>query len=177
LNIFAFLALALPASAALNAGDTAPDFVAPGTLGGKEFTFRLDAALEKGPVVIYFYPSAYTTGCDIEAHTFADKQDEFEAAGTSIIGVSADNMERLNQFASDPNFCAGKFPIASDEGLAIAKSYGLQTSAGITRDEKGTLTTSDTNVVPTIYAAKRSATDSLSVLLLSLVLITRLSLS
>jgi hypothetical protein len=86
-------------------------------------------------------------------------------------------MERLNQFASDPNFCAGKFPIASDEGLAIAKSYGLQTSAGITRDEKGTLTTSDTNVVPRIYAAKRSATDSLSVLLLSLVLITRLSLS
>ena len=117
-----------PAFAALKVGDTAPDFSATASLGGKDFTFKLDEALKKGPAVVYFYPSAYTGGCDLEAHTFADNKDKFDAAGASIIGVSADNLERLNQFAADPNFCAGKFPIASDESLAIAKSYDLQTT-------------------------------------------------
>jgi thioredoxin-dependent peroxiredoxin len=94
-------------------------------LGGKDFTFHLYDALKKGPVVVYFYPSAYTQGCDLEAHTFADRKDEFTAAGAGIIGVSGDDLERLNQFASDPNFCAGKFPIAADESLKIAGSYRL----------------------------------------------------
>jgi len=80
-------------------------------------------------VVVYFYPSACTGGCDLEAHTFADNHEKFDAAGASIIGVSADNLERLNQFAADPNFCAGKFPIASDESLKIAQSYELKTTA------------------------------------------------
>jgi len=119
---------ATPAFAALKVGDTAPDFSAKASLGGKEFTFSLKDALKKGPTVVYFYPSAYTGGCDLEAHTFAESSDKFTAAGASIIGVSADNMERLNQFAADPAFCAGKFPIASDESLAIAKSYSLNTS-------------------------------------------------
>jgi peroxiredoxin len=119
---------ATPAFAALNVGDTAPDFSAKASLGGKEFTFSLKDALKKGPAVVYFYPSAYTGGCDLEAHTFAESSDKFTAAGASIIGVSADNMERLNQFAADPAFCAGKFPIASDESLTIAKSYSLNTS-------------------------------------------------
>jgi peroxiredoxin Q/BCP len=119
-----------PAFAALKVGDTAPDFTAKASLGGKEFTFSLADALKKGPAVVYFYPSAYTGGCDLEAHTFAESHEKFEAAGASIIGVSADNLERLNQFAADPNFCAGKFPIASDESLAIAKSYDLKTSPG-----------------------------------------------
>ena len=118
----------LPAFAALKVGDTAPDFTATASLGGKDFTFKLADALKKGPTVVYFYPSAYTGGCDLEAHTFAESKDKFDAAGASIIGVSADNLERLNQFAADPNFCAGKFPIASDESLAIAKSYDLKTS-------------------------------------------------
>ena len=116
-----------PAFAALKAGDVAPDFSATASLGGKEFTFKLNEALKKGPVVVYFYPSAYTGGCDLEAHTFADSAAKFEAAGASIIGVSADNLERLNQFAADPKFCAGKFPIASDESLKIAKSFDLKT--------------------------------------------------
>jgi peroxiredoxin len=109
-------------------GDAAPDFSATASLGGKDFTFKLNEALKKGPAVVYFYPSAYTGGCDLEAHTFAENHEKFEAVGASIIGVSADNLERLNQFAADPNFCAGKFPIASDESLAIAKSYDLKTS-------------------------------------------------
>jgi peroxiredoxin len=117
-----------PAFATLKVGDTAPDFSAKASLGGKEFTFSLKEALKKGPTVVYFYPSAYTGGCDLEAHTFAENADKFASAGASIIGVSADNMERLNTFAADPNFCAGKFPIASDESLAVAKSYNLSTS-------------------------------------------------
>ena len=127
----AFTALfAAPSFAALKVGDTAPDFTATASLGGKDFTFHLNDALKKGPVVVYFYPSAYTGGCDLEAHTFAENHDKFDAAGASIIGVSADNLERLNQFAADPNFCAGKFPIASDESLKIAQSYDLQTTPG-----------------------------------------------
>ena len=121
--------LASPAFAALKVGDTAPDFTAKATLGGKEFTFTLNDALKKGPTVVYFYPSAYTGGCDLEAHTFAENADKFAAAGANIIGVSGDNMERLNVFAADPAFCAGKFPIASDESLTVAKSYNLNTSA------------------------------------------------
>ncbi len=119
---------AAPAFAALKVGDTAPDFTAKASLGGKEFTFSLADSLKKGPTVVYFYPSAYTGGCDLEAHTFAENADKFAAAGANIIGVSADNMTRLNQFAADPQFCAGKFPIASDESLTVAKSYNLSTT-------------------------------------------------
>ena len=116
---------AAPAFAALKVGDMAPDFSATASLGGKEFNFKLNEALKKGPAVVYFYPSAYTGGCDLEAHTFAESAAKFDAAGATIIGVSADNLERLNQFAADPNFCAGKFPIASDADTKIAQSYNL----------------------------------------------------
>jgi len=118
--------LTLPAFAALKVGDTAPDFTATASLGGKDSTFNLYSALKKGPAVVYFYPSAYTQGCDLEAHTFADNADKFDTAGATIVGVSADNLDRLNQFSADPNFCAGKFSIASDEKLDIAKSYDLK---------------------------------------------------
>ena len=121
---------AVPSFAALKVGDTAPDFTSTASLGGKDFTFHLNDALKKGPVVVYFYPSAYTGGCDLEAHTFADNHEKFDAAGATIIGVSADNLERLNQFAADPNFCAGKFAIATDESLKIANSYNLKTTPG-----------------------------------------------
>ena len=116
---------ATPAFAALKVGDTAPDFTAAGSLGGKDFKFNLKDALKKGPVVVYFYPSAYTGGCDLEAHTFAEQSDKFAAVGATIIGVSADDLTRLHQFSADPKFCAGKFPIASDESTKIAQSYNL----------------------------------------------------
>jgi len=122
-------AFTAPAFAALKVGDMAPDFSATASLGGKDFTFRLADALKKGPTVVYFYPSAYTGGCDLEAHTFAESSEKFASAGASIIGVSGDNLERLNQFSADPNFCAGKFPIASDESLTVANSYKLATTA------------------------------------------------
>ena len=120
---------ATPALAALKPGDMAPDFTAQGSLGGKDFTFHLKDALKKGPVVVYFYPSAYTGGCDLEAHTFAEQSAKFAAAGATIIGVSADDLTRLKRFSADPNFCAGKFPIASDADTKIAASYNLSVGA------------------------------------------------
>jgi peroxiredoxin len=122
------LALAVSASAiaALSAGDTAPDFKAPASLNGKTFEFSLKQAIAKGPVVVYFYPSAYTGGCNLQAHTFAVNYDKFAAAGASVIGVSLDNIERLNQFSADPEYCAGKVAVASDTDGKIARSYQLK---------------------------------------------------
>src|SRR5262252_7093968 len=119
----------LPVVAALKVSDKAPDFSARASLAGKEFNFSLPDALKKGPAVVYFYPSAYTRGCDLEAHTFAENKDKFDAAGATIIGVSADSIARLNQFSADPEYCAGKFPVASDADGKIAASYNLTKSA------------------------------------------------
>jgi len=119
-------ALALPAAAALKEGDKAPDFSAPASLAGKEFKFTLKDALKKGPVVVYFYPAAFTGGCNAQAHAFSENSDKFAAAGASIIGVSLDKIATLNQFSSDPQYCAGKIPVASDADGRISKSYDLQ---------------------------------------------------
>ena len=119
-------AIALPAFAALSAGAKAPDFNAPASLAGKEFKFSLKDALKKGPVVVYFYPSAYTGGCNLQAHTFAENMDKFSAAGVSVIGVSLDKIATLNEFSADPEYCAGKLPVASDVDGKIAKSYDLK---------------------------------------------------
>jgi peroxiredoxin len=120
------IAAVTPALAALKEGDRAPDFKAQASLAGKEFTFSLTDALKKGPVVVYFYPSAYTGGCNIQAHTFAEDHDKFAAAGASVVGVSLDSIARLNDFSADPAYCAGKLPVASDEKRAISKSYDLK---------------------------------------------------
>ena len=117
-------------SAMLAKGDAAPVFTAQASLAGSEFDFSLKKALAKGPVVVYFYPSAYTGGCDAEAHAFAELKDKFTAAGATIIGVSADDIQRLNKFSSDPQYCAGKFPVASDANGKIAATYGLTISSG-----------------------------------------------
>src|ERR1022692_2146690 len=118
-------ALVLPAFAALKEGDTAPAFKARASLAGKAFNFDLKENLKKGPVVVYFYPSAYTGGCNIQAHEFAENIDKFSAAGASVIGVSLDSIARLNDFSADPQYCAGKLPVASDADGKIAKSYDL----------------------------------------------------
>lgn len=120
---------ALPAAAALKAGDAAPQFSALASRAGRTFHYSLKNALKKGPVVVYFYPSAYTGGCDIEAHTFAANIDKFTAAGATVVGVSLDSIARLNSFSKDPNYCAGKFPTASDPHGKIAKSYDLMVHA------------------------------------------------
>jgi len=132
-------ACAGPALAALQPGEAAPDFTLKGSLGGKDFTFNLKSALSKGPVVVYFFPSAFTSGCDAQAHAFAEDADKFAAAGASIIGVSADSVERLHQFSADPNFCAGKFPVASDADTRTAQTYKLNVSPARSgaKDNKG----------------------------------------
>ena len=125
IGLMAAALCASPAFAALKTGDMAPDFSASGSLGGKDYSFNLKSALKKGPVVVYFYPSAYTGGCDLEAHTFAEQSDKFANAGITIVGVSADDLGRLKQFSADPQFCAGKFPIVSDADTKIAQTYNL----------------------------------------------------
>jgi len=128
-TVFCFLSGLLavaPSFAALKQGDVAPDFTAQASLAGKEFTFSLRDALKKGPVVVYFYPAAFTGGCNLQAHTFAENHDKFAAAGASVIGVSLDSISRLNDFSADPQYCAGKLPVASDEKGEIAKSYDVK---------------------------------------------------
>lgn len=115
----------MPASAALNAGDVAPGFTVQASKDGKAFQYSLKEALKKGPVVVYFYPSAYTGGCNVQAHTFAVNYDKFTAAGATVVGVSLDSIARLNDFSADPNYCAGKFPVAADADGKIARSYDL----------------------------------------------------
>jgi len=117
--------LTVSASAALPEGQTAPQIQTQASLAGKAFGYSLQDALKQGPVVVYFYPSAYTGGCNIQAHSFAANHDKFAAAGASIVGVSLDSIERLNDYSSDPDYCAGKFPVASDADGKIAKSYDL----------------------------------------------------
>src|SRR6476469_3296964 len=127
--IFGLLLFITPCSFAqsmpLSKDSIAPLFTAKASLSGNEFDFSLKKALAKGPVVVYFYPSAYTGGCDLEAHTFAELKDQFTSAGATIIGVSADDIQRLKSFSSDSEYCAGKFPVASDPDGKIAASFGL----------------------------------------------------
>jgi len=116
------------AFAALKAGDPAPAFSAQASLAGKPFDYSLKDGLAKGPVVVYFYPSAYTAGCNIQAHEFSTHADQFAAAGATVIGVSLDSIERLNEFSADPDYCAGKLAVASDRDGKIARAYGLRVS-------------------------------------------------
>ncbi|MGZ5235250.1 MAG: peroxiredoxin [Caldimonas sp.] len=129
-NIVCTLAMMATTAAfgALKAGDPAPAFSAPASLAGKPFTYALKDGLAKGPVVVYFYPSAYTEGCNIQAHEFSTKADQFAAAGATVIGVSLDSIERLNVFSADPDYGAGKLAVASDGDGRIARAYGLRVS-------------------------------------------------
>lgn len=117
--------VSLPVAATLKQGDPAPDFTAQASLAGKNFTFSLKEALKTGPVVVYFYPSAYTNGCNIQAHTFAINQEKFAATGASVVGVSQDDIQRLNDFSADPEYCAGKVAVASDPEGKIAHAFDV----------------------------------------------------
>ena len=114
-------AIATPAFAALKPGDAAPDFTAPATLGGNEFTFSLAEALKKGPVVLYFFPKAFTKGCTAEAQAFAEATPQFTSAGATLIGMSADDIGTLHKFSTQE--CSSRFPVAADPGLKIIKAF------------------------------------------------------
>jgi len=115
----------LPAQAALKVGDAAPQFTTQASLGGKAQTYALKEHLMNGPVVVYFYPTAFGGGCSIQAHAFAQSYDKFAEAGASIVGVSLDDIQRLNEFSVHPDYCASKFPVASDTDGKIANAYDL----------------------------------------------------
>ena len=124
-KLFALIVLGLSVSttsyAALDVGDAAPNFTASAALGGKVFKFTLAESLAKGPVVLYFFPAAFSVGCSIEAHEFAESIPKFEALGATVIGVSSDDIQTLGKFSVQA--CQGKFPVASDETQAVMKSY------------------------------------------------------
>ncbi len=112
---------AAPAFAALKPGDKAPDFTAQASMGGKVFDFKLKDALKKGPVVLYFYPAAFTPGCTMEAHEFADAMDDYKKLHATVIGVSRDDIDKLNKFSVSE--CRSKFPVAADIDGKITNSY------------------------------------------------------
>jgi peroxiredoxin (alkyl hydroperoxide reductase subunit C) len=113
--------VSLDAHAVLKPGDKAPDFTTQASLGGKTYTYSLADALKKGPVVLYFYPAAFTKGCTIEAHEFADAVDEYKRYGATVIGVSHDDIETLTKFSVSE--CRSKFPVAADESHHIIDAY------------------------------------------------------
>jgi len=112
---------AVPAHAALAVGAKAPDFDVKAAQAGKEFDFSLADALKKGPVVLYFFPAAFTPGCTIEAHEFAEATDGFKALGATVIGVTSGNASRVTEFSSVE--CRNKFAVAADPDQKVIKAY------------------------------------------------------
>jgi thioredoxin-dependent peroxiredoxin len=115
------LGLPLAAHAALDIGDKAPDFTAEAALAGSVYRYSLAESLKRGPVVLYFFPAAYSEGCSVEAHYFADAVAQFNALGASVVGVSGDDIETLSKFSVQA--CQNRFPVASDQNQAVMKSF------------------------------------------------------
>jgi peroxiredoxin Q/BCP len=117
-----------PALAELQPGSAAPVFATKASLGGKTFDFDLRESLARGPVVLYFYPAAFTTGCTLEAHDFASHIDDYRRLGATVIGVSGDDIATLTKFSVSE--CRSKFAVASDPSHAISKSYDAMLGLG-----------------------------------------------
>ena len=107
------------AMAALAVGAAAPDFTTDAARAGQPFKFSMSETLKKGPVVLYFYPKAFTSGCTVEAHNFAEATPKFNALGATVVGVSNDDIETLNKFSVEA--CRDKFAVAADYGARIMK--------------------------------------------------------
>jgi peroxiredoxin len=154
-----------PASAALKEGAKAPDFTTVGAVGGKEFKFHLADQLKKGPVVLYFFPKAFTSGCTAEAHAFSAAIGDFKKAHAQVIGMSADNLATLHDFSTKE--CRSAFPVASatpdiqkayDVAWAAHPGITTRTSYVIARDGKITMVHDDLDfsqhVAKTLSAVK-----------------------
>ena len=115
------LAAAVPAWASLPDGATAPTFTTQGALAGKIHSFSLNEALKKGPVVLYFFPAAFTKGCTLEAHDFAEATEAFKRYSATVVGITAGNIDRIAEFSSLE--CRNKFLVAADPNAKIAASY------------------------------------------------------
>lgn len=118
--------LAAPAVAALKVGDKAPDFSTVGAVGGKDFKIHLAELLKRGPVVLYFFPKAFTSGCTAEAHAFSQSIGDFKKAGAQVIGMSADDLATLHDFSTKE--CRSAFPVASATPT-VQKSYDVAWAA------------------------------------------------
>jgi peroxiredoxin Q/BCP len=117
---------ATPATAALKVGAKAPDFVTVGAVGGNEFRLHLAQQLKKGPVVLYFFPKAFTSGCTAEAHAFSDAAADFRRAGAQVIGMSGDDLPQLERFSTQE--CRSAFPVAT-ANPALQKAYDVAWAA------------------------------------------------
>lgn len=166
-TLIAAAAFSTACHAALKPGAKAPLFTTKASLGGKQFAFSLQQALKTGPVVLYFYPAAFTSGCTVEAHDFADAVDDYKKLGATVIGVSRDPIEKLDKFSVSE--CRSKFAVASDADghitkaydavLAIKPEYANRTSYVIGRDGKiayeYTSLNPDSHVSNTMAAVKK----------------------
>jgi peroxiredoxin (alkyl hydroperoxide reductase subunit C) len=145
------------AMAHLESGKVAPDFTLQAARGGEVETFDLKTALAKGPVVLYFYPKSFTSGCTVEAHQFSEAVPEYEKLGATVIGVSSDDIDTQKRFSTEE--CRSAFLIASDPGLKVAKEYDAQlagsfanrTSYVIAKD--GTIAYAYTSLDPSKHVA------------------------
>lgn len=145
--LIAFAAAAIvatPATAALKVGTKAPDFTTMGAVGGKEFKIHLAEQLKKGPVVLYFFPKAFTSGCTAEAHAFSESIGDFKKAGAQVIGMSADDLKTLHDFSTKE--CRSAFPVATATSetqkaydVAWAAHPGITTRTSYVIDRKGNI--------------------------------------
>ena len=154
--------VAAPASAALKVGDKAPDFTTVGAVGGKEFKVDLDAQLKKGPVVLYFFPKAFTSGCTAEAHAFSASIDEFKKAGAQVIGMSGDDLKTLHDFSTKE--CRSAFPVATatpsvqkEYDVAWAAHPGITTRTSYVIDRNGRIVMAYDNLDFSQHVAKTLA--------------------
>ncbi|GAO78723.1 MULTISPECIES: peroxiredoxin [unclassified Sphingopyxis] len=115
------VAIPVQGIAALQKGAKAPEFTLNAAQGGKPFVLSLKQTLKKGPVVLYFFPAAFTPGCTIEAHLFAEASDDFNKLGARVVGVTAGNIHRVEEFSKSE--CRDKFAVAADPGAKIAAKY------------------------------------------------------
>ena len=120
--VVAAATLSSPSFAALKVGAKAPDFTTTGAIGGKEFKLHLAQQLKKGPVVLYFFPKAFTSGCTAEAHAFSESIATFKKAGAQVVGMSADDLKTLHDFSAKE--CRSAFPVATATP-AIQKAYDV----------------------------------------------------
>ncbi len=123
------LLLAHPAAnAALEVGAVAPEFRLPAATAGQVSDFVLSDALKRGPVVLYFFPAAFSYGCNREAHAFAEHIEEYKALGATVIGVSNDTIDVISKFSVQE--CAGKFSVAADPEKKVIGAYDSKSFLG-----------------------------------------------
>jgi peroxiredoxin len=158
----AAISIAAPAQAALPKGAKAPDFVTTGAVGGKPFKLHLKDELSKGPVVLYFFPKAFTEGCTAEAHAFSDAIGDFKKAGAQVIGMSADNLPVLEKFSVE--HCRSAFPVATATpatqkayDVAWAEHPGLTTRTSYVIDRSGRIVMVHDNLDFSQHVAKTLA--------------------